>query len=171
VSGAHLHLLVSHVPVVGAFFVWALLVAAAWRGDRSLWQAGIVGAVLMALAGSLAMTSGPIAQEQVRRSLDEAGLEYARTHEVAGQIATAVLALVGVLGIQAWLTMGPRGPHARWIVAGMLVGAAVAAGMAAWAGAAGGRIRHVEARGAGPVEAPFTHSPLDSTAVDRAGSR
>lgn len=169
-NGAQVHLLVSHVPVIGAYFVWALLVAAAWRGDRSLWQAGAAGAVVMALTASLAMTSGPVAQEIVRPWLDEDGLRFARSHEIAGQIATAALALVAVLAVQAILSMGPRGPRSRRTVIAVLVTSTLAVAASTWTGAAGGRIRHVEARSTFPAPESFTDSPLDSTGRDRAGS-
>lgn len=179
-SGAQFHLAISHVPVVGSFFVLALFLAAArWR-VASLWRAGLVSAVLMALCASAAMTSGPVAQDEVRSSLDPIGLELARLHEVAGQLVTAALALLAVLSLHAWLVLGPQGPRARWIAPALLVTALLAAGSGVWAASVGGRIRHLELR-TGPeipapaaetpaAAAPFSESSLDSTAGGAAGS-
>lgn len=173
-SGVEFHLVLAHVPVIGTFFVLGLFASAAkWR-QPALWRAGAVSAVLMALCASLAMTSGPIAQDEIRASLDPAALELVRLHEVAGQLLTAALALVAVLSLQAWLVMGPQGPRARWIVPALLVATTLAAGAGVWAAGVGGRIRHVELRGAVSAGAEaatgFAESSLDSTTVQAAGS-
>lgn len=179
-SGTQLHLAISHVPVVGSFFVLGLLLAATrWRSP-SLWRAGLVSALLMALCASAAMTSGPVAQDEVRASLDPTGLELVRLHEVAGQLVTAALALLAVLSLHAWLVLGPQGPRARWITPALLFTALLAAGSGVWAAGVGGRIRHLELRTppATPVPevdapastTPFTESSLDSAAGDTAGS-
>lgn len=179
-SGAQFHLAISHVPVVGSFFVLGLLLAAAHWRSASLWRAGLVSALLMALCSSAAMTSGPVAQDEVRASLDPTGLELARLHEVAGQLVTAALALLAVLSLHAWLVLGPLGPRARWITPALLLTALLAAGSGVWAASVGGRIRHLELRATHPsptsdVDAPapttpFSESSLDSAAGDAAGS-
>lgn len=147
---AHLHLLVNHLPMLGALFALPLLLLAIWRRQEP-WVFGAAALLLLLGAGGavVAESSGKDAEgaiEQLPGVSEDLVHEHAGRAEIATPLAvTTALAGVGVLG---WsLRRGDVHPLAAVMVLLMAVGTATAM---AWVGQAGGLIRHGELRaGAG----------------------
>ena len=55
-NGAHLHLLIDHIPVLGVPFGVGLLAASLWRMNRTLQLAGLVVLVLSGVCHGAATT-------------------------------------------------------------------------------------------------------------------
>ena len=143
-SGAHIHLLVNHVPILGALFALALLAASfVWAPDV-LRRTAFVVLIGTGLASAVADLTGEPAEDAVRglpgvlRDAIHAHEEFAEAAYI-GAIVLAVLALIGVV---RWR----RTPVPRGAAVVVLVGTVALAGAMGYTGLLGGRIRHTEVR-------------------------
>lgn len=142
----HLHLLVNHLPIIGAFLALPLLLIALWRRTE---LGALLGAVLvLALAASGAVVAdqtGEGAEHEVEE-LPGVSETLIHEHEERAEIAMPISLVTAVagLGLLAWSWR--RGETPRMGAGGLLVAATVSAGAMAWTGWAGGQIRHTEIR-------------------------
>jgi len=146
-NGAHLHLMVTHLPVLGLLFGTLLLAYAWWRGSEEVRRLTLA---FMAVAGLFAIPaffSGESAEDLVEKLPGVSGWliheheEAAEGAAIAG-VVTAVLA-AGLLAFGL-----RRGATPRWGVAGVALGGVISS---IWMGVAafrGGSIRHPEMDGA-----------------------
>lgn len=157
-SGAHLHLILNHIPVLGAVFGLLLLSYGLLRRSdgvvrASLWTLAVVG-----VAGLAAYWTGEPAEEVVEQlpGISEAILER---HEEAAFLATIGGAIVGLIALSGLAVHRSRPVTGGFstIVLALTVGLF---GAMAWTANLGGQIHHSEIRG-GSVQAK-----LDAGAVD-----
>lgn len=151
-SGAHLHLLVNHGPILGLIFALALLVASYFWAPDVLRRTGYVVLIFSALAATTADLSGDPAVDAIR-GFPGVKRELIHDHEEMGEKSFIAAAVVGVLALGA-LVRWRRAPIPGGAAAVMLVLTVIVAGMMAYTGLLGGRIRHTEVRpGATPADA------------------
>jgi uncharacterized membrane protein len=150
-SGAHLHLIVNHIPVLGAVFGLLLLAYGLVRRNdgvvrASLWTLAIVG-----LAGLAAYLTGEPAEEIVEElpGISEAILER---HEEAALLATIGGGIVGLAALAGLLVHRAR-PVANGFSAVMLLLTLGLFGGMAWTANLGGQIHHAEIRGGQTAQA------------------
>ena len=158
ISGAHLHLLVNHAPILGALFGLALLAASfVWAPDV-LRRAAFVVLIGTAVASWAADVSGDPAEDAIRGF---PGVQRAviHTHEEFAEKSFIAAGIVGFLALVA-LIKWRRGMIPRGVSAGMLAAAAILSGMMIYTGLLGGRVRHTEVRpGATPADATTIEPP------------
>lgn len=145
-DAAHLHLMLNHVPVIGAPLLLLLLTIGLLRGSRELVTVSLVLVVGLAVVTGLIYLSGEPAEELVehapwfRDALAEEHEEHALISLVAvvvtGVMAGAALAFRGRPRAGLWL------PRVTW---GGLALSTLLLGWTAWSG---GQIRHEEVRAA-----------------------
>ena len=145
-NGAHLHLMLNHLPVLGVGFGLLLLLAARFRKSTDLTRAALVVFVLAAGAAGTAYLTGEPAEEAVEEvaAVTEQSIEQ---HEEA---ATVALVLTGLLGAGALLGLVGYRRQAlppAWFTGTALIGALVAGGAMAYTANLGGQIRHPEISG------------------------
>jgi hypothetical protein len=141
-NGAQAHLLVNHVPVLGAAFAAVLLGAGAARRSQELLKAGMWAFVLAALAALPAFLTGEGA-ESVLKALPGARLDAIRAHEEAAEAAFwSLLSLGAACGGALWHA-GP-GLVRRRVWGPLLLLASPVLFLLARAAHLGGLIRHVE---------------------------
>lgn len=147
-SWAHIHLALSHVPVIGLLIVLLLLAVARLRRSTELTRAAYVLLVLMAASAVVVYLTGEPAEELVENlpGFSEAIVE--EHEEVAliatiGMVALGLVALVGLIRFR-----GPRIAPA-WYGRGVLLLALLMGGLIAWTANLGGQIRHSEIRASG----------------------
>jgi len=143
-DGVHLHLLVNHVPILGAIFALALLVASFLWAPDVLRRTAFVALVLVGVAGFVADQSGEPAEDAVR-GFPGITRSAIHEHEEMGEKSFLASAVVG-LAAAAALVYTRRRPVSAGLGVGMLVAAAVVSGMMAYTGLLGGRVRHTEVR-------------------------
>jgi hypothetical protein len=167
VNYPYLHLLVNHVPLLGAFFALALLIWGLLRKSRELTRVALIITVFVAAMGYAAYFTGDEAHEQLE---DLPGYDHDRVHEheEAGEWAWYALAVTGVLAAGTLvLGRGTRTPP-KFMVPLVAVALSVTAGIAVRTAMLGGVIQHEEIRGSlfAPPEAPVLPSalPPDSAA-------
>lgn len=156
-NGAHLHLLINHIPVLGTFFGLALLAFAAWKRSDELRKAALGTFVIVALATLATYLTGDPAQDVVK-GLPGVSAALIERHDNAagfalgGGIALGVLALGGLI----WFREGRQ--IKNWFSTLALAVAILVTGLMAWTANLGGQIRHTEIR---PGAVPMTTSHSD----------
>ena len=142
---AHLHLIATHVPVLGVAFAALLLIAGLARNSRPLQLAGLAALVLTGLAAGAAFLTGEGAEEIVEDTVRGADA-YIGRHEsvaIAGLVAAAI---TGALSLVI-LVRDRRGhPLTRPMAVVTLVAALTTTGLLAWVANLGGQIGHPEIR-------------------------
>lgn len=166
-NAAHAHLLVNHLPIIGAMLAVPLLgLAALMRKQRGLVLAAAVVLTIGAVGGGLSLASGDAAADVVEGlpGVSEADIE-AHEERAGVAIGFAVVAALASL-IAAGLELDRGVPAPRPAVLGVLVLALVNAGAMAWTGASGGVIRHTEIRAGAQTDVP-----ADAAASEDGGGR
>jgi len=142
---AHLHLLLNHVPTVGASVALGLLVVALIRRDKPLTLAGLEVLVVIAVLTLPAYMSGAAAYEKLR-TLPELSETAMRVHQEAALAGFTVTEFAGFI---AWIALWQarrRGRAGRGLVPAATVLSIVALLLMARAATLGGEIRHPEIR-------------------------
>lgn len=143
-TGAHLHLLVNHVPILGSLFALALLVASIWMARDVLRRIALVLLVGVGIAGAAANYTGEPAEDAIRQ-FPGVRRELIHDHEEIGEqsfFAAAALGVVALGALVRWRRVPV--PQPAWLA--MLVGTAAVSGMMVYTGLLGGQVRHTEVR-------------------------
>lgn len=141
---AHLHLLINHVPVIGAVIGLALLAAAIVRRSDELARVTFWLYALLGAASLVVYLTGEPAEEAVERlaGVSESLIEQ---HEEAALVATIAMGAAGALALLATIVFR-RKAIPRGIVGGGLVVALLIIGLMGYTANLGGQIRHTEIR-------------------------
>jgi len=160
VSHDHLHLLLNHVPTVGAVAALGLLLLSFVRRNEHLTHAGLEALYLVALLTLPAYITGVGASRELR---DVPGVsDFAmRMHQDAALWGFTVIELAAFLGWIALWQMRRRGHPPRSIVAASTALLVVAIAMMAGAANLGGEIRHPEIRSGAAVAEVEGTDPAD----------
>jgi hypothetical protein len=155
---AHLHLMLTHLPVIGTPAVAALLLWALIRGSRELLRTAVGAAVIVAAISYPVFLTGEPAEDQVENATWYQE-RMVHDHEERAEVALIAVLVTGlVAAVTLWQSRAGRDvpkATARLTLAGL----AVSSALFGWAALAGGVIRHDEVRD-GAVAA----TPGDSTA-------
>jgi hypothetical protein len=144
-NGAHLHLILTHIPVLGVVFGSALLAIGLFRNNRIVQQTALAVLVLSGLAAGAAFLTGEAAEEAIEGQIG-AGKPFLESHEEAGLVGLVMAGLAGAMALLV-LVRGRKGrPLSRGLAALNLVIALAASGTLAWVANLGGQIGHPEIR-------------------------
>jgi len=158
VGGAHLHLLVNHAPVLGAFFALALLVASFIWAPDVLRRTAFVVLIGTGIAGAASDMSGDPAEDAIR-GMPGVRRELIHAHESLADKAYLVAGIVAVLSIVA-LVRWRRVPVPASVAGLSLAASLIVTGLMSYTALLGGRIRHTEVRpGATPADAVMIEPP------------
>ena len=150
---AHLHLVMNHVPTVGAVAALGLLLLAFVRRNEHLVHAGLEALFVIAVLTLPVFVSG-VAAHQEMRSRSDISAAAVMLHQDAALIGFTVMEFAGFF---AWIALWQwrrHGRAARGVVAAAMVLLVVALGLMGRAANLGGDIRHSEIRAAGADAAP-----------------
>jgi len=150
---AHLHLMLNHVPFLGALFAaivigWGLL-----RKNDTLQRFGMVTLVVSALIAIPTYYTGEPAEERIENS---PGVEkaYIHEHEEAAEFGIVVISVAGIIGLAA-LLLASRAPSRLNLLSIIcLLAALFAFATVARVANLGGQIRHPELRSGAPLATP-----------------
>lgn len=147
---AHLHLMVNHVPILGAFLSLPLIGIAAWRRAEKAPALSYATLLTIAAIGAVvSLRSGSPAEERVE-DLPGVSEHWIEEHEERAETATAfaVITALGALGALAYGWKREEGTPAV-LTGAVFVGALATSGAMGWTGLAGGQIHHPELRADG----------------------
>ena len=145
---AHIHLLLNHWPIIGAFLGLLLLLVAFFAESDDLKQTSLAFFTLIALLAIPTYMSGDVANEVLRASTP-LPKELINIHHGAALLSlifieiTGAVALIGLWQFSRMSRPAP-GPVARWNFALLLLLSIVTAGLMTVTGNTGGAIRHPE---------------------------
>lgn len=162
-TGTHLHLLVNHAPILGAFFAIGLLLVSLRYARDVLLRTALVVLVGVGLAATAANYTGEPAEDGVR-GMPGVTRAAIHGHEEMAERAFIAAAMLGVLAAGA-LVRWRRTPVPGGAVRVALAGTVGVAGLMAYTGLLGGQIRHTEVRpGATAADAIAIEPPRTSVA-------
>jgi uncharacterized membrane protein len=142
-DGAHIHLLLNHIPILGPAFILPLLLWGVLRKNRTLAMTGLIMTVAVALMTIPAFITGEDAEEAVEGiiGVSEVNIEE---HEEQGEIAYYAMLMAGAIALGAVLS-GTNGKPFSGILLWITIAAlAVVFVLMARVGNSGGKIRHTE---------------------------
>ncbi|RMF91865.1 MAG: hypothetical protein D6736_04590 [Nitrospinota bacterium] len=142
---AHLHLVLTHIPVVGVLFGFGLLVLALLRESRELKLISLSLFVLVALFTLLAYLTGEPAEEMVEH-LPGVSESIIDRHEEAARLSLVAMGVLGVVSLGSLLSFRHRQGIPYRLTLIVLTLALLVGGSIAWTANLGGQIRHPEIR-------------------------
>jgi hypothetical protein len=152
-NGAHLHLLVNHIPVLWlplavAFLVWALL-----RDDPRMIRYGFAALVVVGAFTALAYFTGEPA-EHIAEHMTGVSRRLIHEHEEAAELASVITGAVGLAALIFLLAFRRAVRIPRWSGTLLVLAGAVAFALMARAANLGGLIRHPEIHNPVPATPP-----------------
>lgn len=144
-NDAHLHLLVNHLPILGAILSLPVLALAFLKDGLGSLRAGAVLLVLAALGAGASLRTGEGAEEVVEE-MPEVSEDLIHDHEELAEAATVLAAITALAGIGALVLSQRRGAVHKAALGGLLLLNVAEAGTMAAVGKSGGPIRHTEIR-------------------------
>ncbi|HET7612631.1 MAG TPA: hypothetical protein VFK26_01800 [Gemmatimonadaceae bacterium] len=141
-SLVHIHLLLNHVPVVGALVALILFSAALLLRDVVSTKFALAFTAGLAAVAIAVYFTGEPAEEAVEH-LAGVTKSTIHEHEEAAELTTIVIGVLGGLSLLALLWLrSKRAP--RWMAAAGLVGTLAISALMGWTANLGGQIRHTE---------------------------
>ncbi len=142
---AHLHLLLNHIPILGAFFGTVLLLVGLVRKNNTILTVSLWTFLIVALATSGAFFTGEGAEEIVENTVgvNESVIE---AHEEASAVAFYAMILLGVISALLLLINRKKDIIFKSSL-GVLLVAVLVNGLMFRSGWLGGKIKHDEIRG------------------------
>lgn len=150
-NAAHIHLLLNHVPVLGAVFGLLVLGYGYARGSRDVMKAGLGLLVIVGITGGLVYLTGEPAEELVEdlAGVSEAVLERHEAAALWATIGAGLVGLVALVGLVRW-----RAAEFPRRYAGAVLSLTLGlTGLMGWTANLGGQVRHAEIRSGSSVSA------------------
>lgn len=142
----HLHLLLNHVPVIGAIFGFLLLGFGVLKNSNELKKASFGVFVIAALIAVPVYLTGEPTEELVE-NLPGISKPLIERHESAALTALIAIVAVGVTSLVGIVLFRGERKIPAWFSSLSLVLALAAGGALSWTANLGGQVRHSEIRG------------------------
>ncbi len=149
-NGAHVHLILNHIPILGSVFAFCLLAFGLLFRNQSVMKTGLVTLVVVALLAIPVLLSGEEAEHFVD-GLPGVSSDKIETHEEHGEVSFWALIMSGAIALGTLLAGGFKKPPSKilaWLTLGFLVIATI---LMVRTGNSGGQIRHTEINATQPV--------------------
>ena len=138
----HLHLMASHIPVIGVLLLVPLIAFALVRRSDELGKVSLWALAFVAGAAVAVYLTGEPAEEGVE-SLAGISKGVIEQHEELALVATIALGVIGLLALAA-LFRSRKQPLSRGVVVAALFSVVGLSGLFGWTANLGGQIRHSE---------------------------
>ncbi len=143
---AHLHLVITHVPVVGSLFGLGLFLYALGKRSEELKRAGLWALLVAALLALPAYFSGQPAADLLKHLMPGMTMDASDQHQEVGVLALAASCALGVVSLAGLLVFRRPKNLPTLYIALVLVLSLLVCGTMAWTANLGSRIRHDEIR-------------------------
>jgi hypothetical protein len=150
-NGAHLHLILNHIPVFGLLFGLIILAVAQVRQNRDLARTGMVTLVVIAITTIPVYLTGEPAEEIIEH-MPGFSEEILARHQWAALIAIVLTEIVGIVALAGLVIYRPPRVLPGWFQPTLLFLCLIAVGWVGWTSSVGGQISHEEARPGFQVE-------------------
>lgn len=140
---AHVHLLLNHIPILGALFAAGILLVGVIMNDRKVNQVGLIAMVVFTLLTIPAFLSGEGAEEILE---EYPGISHAaiHDHEEIAEVGLWVMVFAGLIALVGYILQRRKEQRHRALSTAALFAALVAFGVFTRVGGTGGEIRHPE---------------------------
>lgn len=142
---ALVHLLTTHLPVLGILFASILMLYGLIRKSNELKRAALIGYVLTALTGIPAYLSGEEAEDMIE-GLPGVTEQYIEEHEDFAKLSFIGVEIIGVISLAGLYASRKNANMIDAFSKGVILPSLVVVGMMAWTAHLGGLIRHTEIR-------------------------
>ena len=157
-SVLHLHLLLSHVPVIGALFALLLFAVTLVRRETVSPKFALAFTAATAVVAVLVYFTGDAAEDAVEKLAGVTERAIHR-HEEAAELTTIAFSIFGGLSLLALIVFRSKNPP-KWVAVAGLIGALGVSSLIAWTANLGGQIRHTE------IQSGASQQQLDRDAGD-----
>lgn len=152
----HLHLLLNHIPVLGAVILVFIFGFAAARRNSTLSRVGLVTCVLLASLTGVVYLTGGGAEDLAEKIAGVSELSIS-LHEEAAEVSAIAFGAAGILAL-ACLILFRRKPIPQGVAVAALACTLIVAALMAWTANLGGNIRHTELQTTPtPTQGPGDH--------------
>ena len=145
INGAHIHLMINHVPELGTFFIIMLLLYGVARKSDEIIKVSLGAFVLLGLMTILVYLTGEGA-EKVVKNLPGVTEAFIGRHEEMAGLSLVLIEALGIACCAGLIFFRRSATIPKWFIALVLVlsfSASVVVGLTA---NLGGQIRHTEIR-------------------------
>lgn len=143
INTVYLHLVLSHIPVMGVFFGIMLLITAGVMKSNELKRFALGFFIFIAIASLAVYFTGESAEESVEH-LPWVNESLIERHEQWASISVVSAGILGVLSAGGLLITRKSGNMPAWFLSGFMVLSIVAGGLIGRTANLGGKIRHAE---------------------------
>ena len=144
-NGAHLHLILNHLPIIGTFVGLALIAAALLLRSDLLKRTALTAFIITALFTLPVYLTGEGAEHAVQ-GLPGIEQDMIETHQNVALIASIAVGLLGAVAAYAFVRYRRAEILPQWVGVSVLLLSLIGGGLMLWAGGLGGLIRHTEIR-------------------------
>lgn len=153
-NGAHVHLLLNHIPILGTLFAIILLFFGYFLRQQILSKAGLWTLVVAAIISIPSFLSGEEAEHAVEGIIG-VSMVSVEEHEEQAEIAYWAILLSGAISLGTLLPTFKGQPLNRILLLVNMFFMIVTFLLMARTGNSGGSIRHPEIAGTGSVQSPL----------------
>lgn len=142
---AHIHLMLNHIPVLGAFATLALMLLATFKKEVALKTLTFQFVILIGVLAIPTYLTGEEGEETLDQVIEisEAYIEPHEDMALNALIATEIMAVLGILGL---FLMKKKSKNLKWLWIAMGSVGLINAVLMAQTAKYGGEIRHTEFR-------------------------
>lgn len=144
-NAAHLHLMINHIPVLGALAVLALLILSAFKNNRDIYQLTLVAAILVGVLTIPVFLSGEPAEDIVEK-LPLVGKSLIEEHEDFSKFGLISTEIVAALALVATVLYFKSNRFSKRLLILAIFVALINSGFMVYTAYLGGRIVHAEIR-------------------------
>ncbi len=160
-SGAHVHLLLNHIPVLGTAFGLLLLLFGMVKKSEELKKVSLGIFVITAIVTLPVYFTGEPAEEVVEH-LPGVSKSIIEPHEEAGLIALIGVEILGLFALGGLFRFRHSDRLPGWFITTALVLSVVVGGLMARTANLGGQIRHTEIRSGAQFSTSTDKTEMDT---------
>lgn len=141
----HLHLLITHLPIIGSILGGLVLAYGLWTKSNSTKNAAYFLLIISAIGVGISYLTGEEAEETVE-NLQGVSESIIEQHQDFALYALIGLIIVGVASLLGLFLNHKNSSLTRAVATTTLLLSLISFGLVAWTGYLGGQIRHTEIR-------------------------
>ncbi len=143
-NSVHLHLIATHLPILGSFFGLCLLVLARIQSNGLLARTSLWVLLLAGVAAIPTYLTGRPASVLLMKRIQGISLDASDQHAEVAVVALAAICVVGVVAAAGLVLYRKQEKPPGGFTAITLLLAVISTALMAWTASLGGNIRHTE---------------------------
>ena len=144
-DAAHIHLLITHVPIMATIFSLLILIWGLVRKEQKYQMLAMAGFIFAGIFSLVALNTGEGAEEAVE-NLAGVSRSFIHNHEEAAEVANWMAMILGVASIGGFILQKVKPAVMKTYTMLVLLIAIVSSGAFTYTGYLGGQVRHTEIR-------------------------